>query len=70
MPLIYVTPPASTLYLILTSREWLELLKFVRSMSEKKIRSLMESEVDPRNAIGTIYLTDIEAVQAINNPKK
>ena len=51
-------------------KEWLELLKFVRSMSEKKIRSLMESEVDPRNAIGTIYLTDKEAVQAINNPKK
>ena len=51
-------------------REWIELLRMVRVMSEKKIRSLMEGEVDPHNAIGTIDLADIEAVQAINNPKK
>ena len=51
-------------------REWIELMRMVRGMSERKIRSLMDSEVDPRNALGTIDLVEIEAVQAINNPKK
>lgn len=45
-------------------------MNMVRGMSERKIRSLMDSEVDPRNALGTIDLVEIEAVQALNNPKK
>ena len=48
----------------------MELMRMVRGMSERKIRSLMDNEVDPRNALGTIDLVEIEAVQAINNPKK
>lgn len=45
-------------------------MKMVRGMSERKIRTLMDSEVDPRNALGTVDLVEIDAVQAINNPKK
>jgi hypothetical protein len=62
--------PLDAVLALVFDREWIELLRMVRVMSEKKIRGLMEGEVDPHNALGTIDLADIDAVQAINNPKK
>ena len=54
----------------LLCREWLETLRVVRSMSAEKIKRIMEREVDPRNALGSIDLDNIDQVVAADQTKK
>ena len=42
----------------------METLRVVRSMSSEKIKRIMEREVDPRNALGSIDLDNIDQVVA------
>ena len=42
----------------------------VRSMSAEKIKRIMEREVDPRNALGTIDLDNIDEVVAVDQTKR
>ena len=51
-------------------REWLETLRVVRSMSAEKIKRIMEREVDPRNALGSIDLDNIDQVVAADQIKR
>ena len=51
-------------------REWLETLRVVRSMSAEKIKRIMEREVDPRNALGSIDLDNIDQVVAADQTKR
>ena len=62
-----------TVYFISVSfffREWLETLRVVRSMSAEKIKRIMEREVDPRNALGSIDLDNIDQVVAMDQTKR
>lgn len=54
----------------LLSREWLETLRLVRIMSAEKIKRIMEREVDPRNALGSIDLDNIDQVVATDQTKR
>lgn len=55
---------------MLLFREWLETLRVVRSMSAEKIKRIMEREVDPRNALGSIDLDNIDQVVAMDQTKR
>lgn len=55
---------------MLLFREWLETLRVVRSMSAEKIKRIMEREVDPRNALGSIDLDNIDQVVAADQIKR
>ena len=54
----------------LLCREWLETLRVVRVMSAEKIKRIMEREVDPRNALGSIDLDNIDQVVAADQTKR
>ena len=58
------------LFLYVIFREWLETLRVVRSMSAEKIKRIMEREVDPRNALGSIDLDNIDQVVAMDQIKR
>ena len=45
-------------------RQWVEVIRYVRSLPEHKVQSLLVQEVDPKNAAMTIDLDSIDSVQA------
>lgn len=53
-----------------TTREWVEFIRRIRGMSEAKVQSLMVHEVDPKNALGTIDLDNIDAVTADDQERR
>ena len=44
--------------------QWVEVIRYVRSLPEHKVQSLLVQEVDPKNAAMTIDLDSIDSVQA------
>lgn len=48
----------------------MEFIRRVRGMSESKVQSLMVHEVDPKNALGTIDLDNIDSVTADDQERR
>lgn len=48
----------------------MEYIRRVRGMSEAKVKSLMVHEVDPKNALGTIDLDNIDSVTADDQERR
>lgn len=55
LPLAHTLSPCS---------QWVEVIRYVRSLPEHKVQSLLVQEVDPKNAAMTIDLDSIDSVQA------
>ena len=54
----------------LTYREWVEVIRRVRTMPEQKVKSMLVQEVDPRKALLTLDLELIESVTATDQEKR
>ena len=50
-------------------REWVEVIRHVRTMPEQKVKSMLVQEVDPRKALLTLDLELIESVTATDQEK-
>ena len=51
-------------------REWVEVIRRVRTMPEQKVKSMLVQEVDPRKALLTLDLELIESVTATDQEKR
>ena len=54
----------------LSDREWVEVIRRVRTMPEQKVQSMLVQEVDPRKALLTLDLELIESVTATDQEKR
>ena len=52
------------------NREWVEVIRRVRTMPEQKVKSMLVQEVDPRKALLTLDLELIESVTATDQEKR
>ena len=53
-----------------THREWVEVIRRVRTMPEQKVKSMLVQEVDPRKALLTLDLELVESVTATDQEKR
>jgi hypothetical protein len=51
-------------------KEWVEVIRRVRTMPEQKVKSMLAQEVDPRKALLTLDLELIESVTATDQEKR
>ena len=58
------------LYVCCVYREWVEVIRRVRTMPEQKVKSMLVQEVDPRKALLTLDLELIESVTATDQEKR
>ena len=69
-----VVTPERTYYLTADNpqekREWCELIRRVKSMPEKKVKSILAADVDSGKALMTIDLELIDSVSALQAEKK